>query len=162
MTAWRLRTMKAARADSRLAAELAFQGATRGGILAGPPRSSASCLCRCLGTTRAAVAASAFMPPAALPEADPFLAGSDSVAVPIRVIDDHIYLQAAINGGAPQTFMFDTGAIAILDTSPSSMCTTAPACACAPTPMAARWSATSCRAALPIMRASKKAIVCSA
>lgn len=56
-----------------------------------------------------------FAPPAPIPEPDPFPAGQDSTVVPIHIVENHIYLPAKINGGAPQTFIFDTGAIAILD-----------------------------------------------
>lgn len=57
----------------------------------------------------------AFALPAPLPEPDPFPAGQDSTVVPIHVIENHIYMPAAVNGGTPRSFIFDTGAIAILD-----------------------------------------------
>jgi hypothetical protein len=41
-------------------------------------------------------------------------AGKDSVTVPFRLLNNHIYLDASINGSAPRTFVFDTGATDIL------------------------------------------------
>jgi len=40
--------------------------------------------------------------------------GKDSVTVPFRLLNNHIYLDASINGSAPQPFVFDTGATDIL------------------------------------------------
>jgi predicted aspartyl protease len=62
-----------------------------------------------------ALAPAAFAPPASPAEPDPFPAGRDSTTVPIQVIENLVLVPAAVNGGAPQTFMFDTGAIAVLD-----------------------------------------------
>jgi predicted aspartyl protease len=56
-----------------------------------------------------------FAPPAP-PAADfAFPAGKSSVTVPIHLRNNHIYLQAAING-KPAEFIFDTGAINFFDT----------------------------------------------
>ena len=41
--------------------------------------------------------------------------GQSSVSVPFRLLNNHIYVNASINGGAPAAFIFDTGAIAVLD-----------------------------------------------
>jgi aspartyl protease/PDZ domain-containing protein len=41
-------------------------------------------------------------------------AGKDSVTVPFRLLNNHIYLDASINGSAPRQFVFDTGATDIL------------------------------------------------
>lgn len=65
-----------------------------------------------------ALASSAFAPPtspASPAEPDPFPAGRDSTTVPIQVIGNLVFVPAAVNGGAPQAFIFDTGAIAVLD-----------------------------------------------
>jgi hypothetical protein len=44
-------------------------------------------------------------------------AGKDSVTVPFRLLNNHIYVMASINGQAPVPFVFDTGATDILETS---------------------------------------------
>jgi hypothetical protein len=36
--------------------------------------------------------------------------GTNTITVPFRLINNHIYLQASINGSTPRTFLFDTGA----------------------------------------------------
>ncbi|GGF22225.1 hypothetical protein GCM10011611_30380 [Aliidongia dinghuensis] len=51
-------------------------------------------------------------PPA---EPDPFPPGRDQVTIPFTLANNHIYLKATIDGQAPQTFIFDTGAPALLD-----------------------------------------------
>lgn len=66
-------------------------------------------------TTGAAMPASAFAPPAPPVEPDPFPQGTDRVSVPMQLIDNHIFIPAAVNGGPSQAFIFDTGAITILD-----------------------------------------------
>lgn len=66
-------------------------------------------------TTGAALPQSAFAAPAPSLAPDPFPAGRDTIVVPIRIVDNHIFLSAVIDGGAPQTFIFDTGAPALLD-----------------------------------------------
>ncbi len=43
--------------------------------------------------------------------------GKDSVTLPFRLLNNHIYVDASINGTAPQLFIFDTGATNILDLS---------------------------------------------
>lgn len=68
-------------------------------------------------TTGGPLPQAAFAPPAAHEPPDPFPAGRDSVEVPIRVVNNQVLLSAAIDGGAPQTFIFDTGAPAMLDDS---------------------------------------------
>ena len=44
-----------------------------------------------------------------------FPAGQDSVTMPFRLLNNHIYLDASINGHAPIPFMFDTGATNVID-----------------------------------------------
>jgi hypothetical protein len=44
-------------------------------------------------------------------------AGKDSVTVPFRLINNHIYVDASINGSTPLPFVFDTGATDIIQTS---------------------------------------------
>jgi len=41
-------------------------------------------------------------------------AGKESVTVPFRLLNNHIYVDASINGTAPRAFVFDTGATDIL------------------------------------------------
>jgi hypothetical protein len=55
-----------------------------------------------------------FGPPPPPKEADPFPAGQDRVSIPFQLANNHIYLDAAVNG-QKQLFMFDTGAAAMLD-----------------------------------------------
>jgi Aspartyl protease len=42
-------------------------------------------------------------------------AGKDSVSLPFRLLNNHIYVEASINGAAPQLFVFDTGATNMFD-----------------------------------------------
>jgi hypothetical protein len=44
-------------------------------------------------------------------------AGKDAVTIPFRLINNHIYVDAAINGTAPMPFVFDTGATDIIQAS---------------------------------------------
>ncbi|HEV2672955.1 MAG TPA: aspartyl protease family protein [Aliidongia sp.] len=62
------------------------------------------------------LAAKRFAPPPPPKETDPFPVGRDQLTIPFKLANNHIYVQAAINGQAPQQFMFDTGASALLDT----------------------------------------------
>ena len=59
--------------------------------------------------------ANRFAPPAPPKEPDPFRAGQDRVSLPFKLANNHIYVDAAINGQAPQPFVFDTGASALID-----------------------------------------------
>jgi len=56
----------------------------------------------------------AFGPPAPPKEADPFPTGQTQVSIPFTLANNHIYLEATING-RKQLFLFDTGAEAVLD-----------------------------------------------
>lgn len=44
-------------------------------------------------------------------------AGRDSVSLPFRLLNNHIYVDASINGAPPRPFVFDTGATDILQIS---------------------------------------------
>lgn len=57
-----------------------------------------------------------FGPPPPSKEADPFPAGQTQVVLPFTLANNHIYLEASING-RKQLFLFDTGAAALLDES---------------------------------------------
>jgi len=57
-----------------------------------------------------------FGPPPPPKEPDPFPAGQNQVRVPFRLSNNHIHFDVSINGLPPQPFIFDTGAVAILDT----------------------------------------------
>jgi hypothetical protein len=57
-----------------------------------------------------------FGPPPPPKEADPFPAGQDQVSVPFKLANNHIYVEAVINGRPAQPFIFDTGTAAVLDT----------------------------------------------
>jgi hypothetical protein len=59
--------------------------------------------------------ASAYGPPATSDTAV-WPAGASSVTVPFRLIDNHIYLDASINGARPLPFIFDTGAVDFIKT----------------------------------------------
>ena len=56
-----------------------------------------------------------FAPPPPPVNSAQWPAGQDAVTVPIRLLNNHIYVDASINGGAPLPFVFDTGATDILD-----------------------------------------------
>jgi hypothetical protein len=51
-----------------------------------------------------------FTPPPAPANTAQWPAGKGAVTVPFRLVNNHIYLQASINGSAPRVFLFDTGA----------------------------------------------------
>lgn len=57
---------------------------------------------------------SRYAAPPAPPNTAQWPAGKDSVTVPFRLINNHIYVDASINGSAPLPFVFDTGATDIL------------------------------------------------
>jgi hypothetical protein len=59
--------------------------------------------------------ASRYAPPPPPPNSAQWPAGQDSVSIPFRLINNHIYVDASINGGAPLPFLFDTGATDILE-----------------------------------------------
>jgi len=65
-------------------------------------------------TPGGALPVKAFGPPAPPKEADPFPAGQNQVSIPFTLANNHIYLDATING-QKQLFLFDTGAAALLD-----------------------------------------------
>ncbi len=56
-----------------------------------------------------------FAPPPPPKEPDPFPPGQDRVAIPFTLVNNHIHVEAAINGQPPARFIFDTGAEAMLD-----------------------------------------------
>jgi hypothetical protein len=51
-----------------------------------------------------------FTPPPAPVNTAHWPAGKSAVTVPFRLVNNHIYVQASINGSAPRAFLFDTGA----------------------------------------------------
>ena len=59
--------------------------------------------------------AARYAPPPAPPNSAQWPEGKDSVTLPIRLINNHIYVDAAIDGHAPSAFIFDTGATDILE-----------------------------------------------
>jgi PDZ domain/Aspartyl protease len=61
--------------------------------------------------------ASRYAPPPPPPNSAQWPAGKDSVTIPFRLLNNHIYVEASINGTAPQPFVFDTGATDILEAS---------------------------------------------
>jgi hypothetical protein len=58
-----------------------------------------------------------YAPPPPPPNTAQWPAGKDSVTVPFRLLNNHIYVEASINGNAPLPFVFDTGATDILQAS---------------------------------------------
>ena len=60
---------------------------------------------------------SRYAPPAPPPNSAQWPANKDSVSMPFRLLNNHIYVEASINGGTPLSFVFDTGATDILDMS---------------------------------------------
>jgi hypothetical protein len=72
-------------------------------------------------TAGGALAATSFAPPPPPVEPDPFPAGQDRVSIPFKLANNHIYVEAAIDGQAPQRFLFDTGATASLDYAHAAM-----------------------------------------
>lgn len=61
------------------------------------------------------VPAARFAPPPPPAYDAAFPGGRSAVTVPFRLINNHIYLQASIDGRPPQSFVFDTGATNFLD-----------------------------------------------
>ena len=59
--------------------------------------------------------ASRYSPPPPPPNSAQWPAGKDSVRIPFRLLNNHIYVDASIDGSAPLPFIFDTGATDILD-----------------------------------------------
>jgi hypothetical protein len=57
---------------------------------------------------------SLYAPPPPPPNTAQWPAGKDSVTVPFRLLNNHIYVEASINGTAPRAFVFDTGATDII------------------------------------------------
>ena len=60
-------------------------------------------------------ATSRYAPPAPPPNTAQWPAGQDAVRVPFRLLNNHIYVDASIDGSAPLPFVFDTGATDILE-----------------------------------------------
>jgi hypothetical protein len=58
---------------------------------------------------------SRYAPPPPPPNSAQWPAGKDSVSIPFRLLNNHIYVEASINGSAPLPFLFDTGATDILE-----------------------------------------------
>ena len=58
---------------------------------------------------------SAYAPPPPPADDTTWPAGQDSVTIPFHLYNNHIYLEASINGRAPSPFMFDTGATNVID-----------------------------------------------
>ena len=58
-----------------------------------------------------------YAPPPPPPNNAQWPAGKDSVTVPFRLLNNHIYVMASINGKPPIPFVFDTGATDILEDS---------------------------------------------
>lgn len=65
-------------------------------------------------TLRGALPARRFGPPPPR-EPDPFPAGADQVSFPMSLHNNHIYVDVAIDGHPAAPFIFDTGAIAIIE-----------------------------------------------
>ena len=61
--------------------------------------------------------AAGFAPPPPPPNTAQWPAGVDQVSVPFRLLNNHIYVEARVNGAAPLVFVFDTGATDDLETS---------------------------------------------
>jgi hypothetical protein len=55
-----------------------------------------------------------FDPPVYLPEKGVFPRGKDSITIPFKLLNNHIYLPVKLNGGAPKLFIFDTGSFNVL------------------------------------------------
>jgi len=59
--------------------------------------------------------ANRYAPPPPPPNSAQWPPGKDSVSIPFGLLNNHIYVEASINGSAPQPFVFDTGATDILE-----------------------------------------------
>ena len=55
-----------------------------------------------------------FDPPVYLCDTGVFPEGKDSITVPFKLLNNHIYLPVKLNGGAPKLFIFDTGSFNVL------------------------------------------------
>jgi hypothetical protein len=55
-----------------------------------------------------------FDPPIYLSDTGIFPDGKDSITVPFKLLNNHIYLPVKLNGGAPKLFIFDTGSFNVL------------------------------------------------
>jgi hypothetical protein len=55
-----------------------------------------------------------FDPPIYLRDADVFPKGKDSITIPFKLLNNHIYLPVELNGGAPKSFIFDTGSFNVI------------------------------------------------
>jgi hypothetical protein len=55
-----------------------------------------------------------FDPPIYLPDGSVFPQGKDSITVPFKLLNNHIYLPVELNGGAPKSFIFDTGSFNVI------------------------------------------------
>ena len=60
--------------------------------------------------------ASRYEPPPPPPNSAQWPAGQSSVSIPFRLFNNHIYVDASIDGKPPEAFLFDTGATDILET----------------------------------------------
>lgn len=63
----------------------------------------------------AAEPASRYAPPPPPANSAAWPQGKDAVTVPFRLLNNHIYVEASLNGEKPRDFVFDTGATAFLD-----------------------------------------------
>jgi len=59
--------------------------------------------------------AARYAPPPPPPNTAQWPAGEHSVSIPFRLLNNHIYVDASIDGKAPEAFVFDTGATDILE-----------------------------------------------
>jgi hypothetical protein len=55
-----------------------------------------------------------FDPPEYLCDTGVFPKGKDTITVPFKLLNNHIYLPVKLNGGAPKLFIFDTGSFNVL------------------------------------------------
>jgi hypothetical protein len=55
-----------------------------------------------------------FDPPIYLPDAGIFPKEKDSITIPFKLLNNHIYLPVELNGGAAKTFIFDTGSFNVI------------------------------------------------
>ena len=58
--------------------------------------------------------ADCFDPPVYVPDNGVFPRGKDSITIPFKLLNNHIYLPVKLNGGAPKLFIFDTGSFNVL------------------------------------------------
>jgi len=68
-------------------------------------------------TLAAAPDESRYAPPPPPRNSAQWPAGKDSVTLPFRLLNNHIYVEASVNGAPPQLFVFDTGATNMFDNS---------------------------------------------